>query len=191
MRKIEKKYDEALELLKKYNHEDFHIQHGVTVGACMKYFANLLGHGEEADYWELVGLLHDIDFEMYPEEHCHKCVELLESEGYDIEFIRSIQAHGYGMVCDVEPQHLMEKVLYTVDELTGIIGAYALMRPNKSTEGMEVKSLKKKFKDKKFAGGCDREVIKKGAENLGWEMDYLFENTIAAMQEYEARFPQQ
>lgn len=174
----------ALELLKKYNKEEFHLQHGLTVGGVMRYFARKLGY--DADYWGLVGLLHDIDFEQYPEEHCQKAPELLKEAGLDDSFIRSVCSHGYGMCSDIEPEHQMEKVLFAADELTGLIGAYALMRPSKSVEGMEVKSLKKKFKDKKFAAGCSRDVIRQGAEMLGWELDELFRETIAAMEAFEA-----
>jgi predicted hydrolase (HD superfamily) len=175
---------EAFELLKKYNKEDFHILHGETVEGVMRYFAEKLGHDPE--YWGLVGLLHDIDFEMWPEEHCVKCIELLKDAGIEDAMINSIVSHGWGMTGGtVEPTHEMEKVLFACDELTGLIGAAALMRPSKSVQDMEVKSLKKKFKDKKFAAGCDRDVIKQGAERLGWELDYLFEETILAMRTCE------
>lgn len=177
--------EEGLELLKEYNKEDFHLQHGKTVSSVMGYYAVKLGYEEEEDFWRLVGLLHDIDFEMWPEEHCKKAPELLKAAGLGDEFIHAVVSHGYGLVSDVEPEHEMEKVLFTVDELTGLIGAYALMRPEKNCQGMEVKSLKKKFKDKKFAAGCDRTVITAGAERLGWEMNDLFQDTIAAMQQYE------
>ena len=180
--------EQGLELLKKYNKEDFHIQHGQTVSSVMGYFANELGYSEEEDFWRMVGLLHDIDFEMWPDNHCIKAPELLSEAGFDEKFIHAVVCHGYGLVCDVKPEHEMEKVLYTVDELTGLIGAYALMRPDKNCQGMEVKSLKKKFKDKKFAAGCDREVIKSGAEILGWELGDLFEQTIKAMQQYETEW---
>lgn len=171
--------EEALTLLKKYNQEEFHIQHALTVEGTMRYFAEKLGHDPE--YWGMVGLLHDIDFEQYPEEHCIKAPELLKEAGLDDSFIRSVCSHGYGLCCDIEPEHEMEKVLFATDELTGLIGAYALMRPSKSVQGMEVKSLKKKFKDKKFAAGCSRDVIRQGAELLGWELDELFGETIQAM----------
>ena len=162
--------DEALELLKKYNKEEFHILHGETVGGCMKWFANDLGHGDEADYWEIVGILHDIDFEMWPDEHCVKAPELLKEAGVPDDMIHAICSHGYGLCCDVKPELEMEKVLFACDELTGLIGAAALMRPSKSCKDMELKSLKKKFKDKHFAAGCDRDVIRQGAEMLGWEI---------------------
>ncbi|TDP51388.1 hydrolase [Aminicella lysinilytica] len=173
--------DEALELLKKYNKEEFHILHGETVGGCMKWFANDLGHGDEADYWEIVGILHDIDFEMWPDEHCVKAPELLKEAGVPDDMIHAICSHGYGLCCDVKPELEMEKVLFACDELTGLIGAAALMRPSKSCKDMELKSLKKKFKDKHFAAGCDRDVIRQGAEMLGWELDDLMNKTLEAM----------
>lgn len=175
--------EDALTLLKQYNKEDFHIRHGLTVEAVMRYFAEKYGYDPE--YWGLVGLLHDIDFEMYPEEHCQKAPELLKDAGLDDDFIRSVCSHGYGLCSDIQPEHQMEKILFAVDELTGLIGAYALMRPSKSVQGMEIKSLKKKFKDKKFATGCSRDVIRQGAEMLGWELDELFGETICAMQQSE------
>ena len=178
--------DEALELLKKYNKEEFHILHGETVGGCMKWFANDLGHGDEADYWEVVGILHDIDFEMWPDEHCVKAPELLKEAGVPDDMIHAICSHGYGLCCDVKPELEMEKVLFAADELTGLIGAAALMRPSKSVQDMEVSSLKKKFKDKKFAAGCSRDVITQGAERLGWEPNVLFEKTLEAMRSCEA-----
>lgn len=175
--------DVGLELLKKYNHEEFHIQHALTVEGTMRYFAEKLGFDPE--YWGLVGLLHDIDFEQFPEEHCQKAPELLREGGLDEDFIHSVCSHGYGLCCDIEPTHQMEKVLFATDELTGLIGACALMRPSKSVQDMEVKSLKKKFKDKKFAAGCSRDVIRQGAEMLGWELDELFQETILAMRTCE------
>lgn len=186
MKKVSKNYEECLQLLKKFNIEEFHIQHGETVGHAMGFFAQKLGYEDEKDYWSAIGLLHDIDFEMWPEEHCQKCIEILQEAGFDNEFIDSIRSHGFGMVSDIEPKHEMEKVLYAVDELTGIIGAYALMRPSKNTQGMELKSLKKKFKDKKFAAGCNRDVIKNGADMLGWDLDKLLSDTILAVQDFEA-----
>lgn len=173
--------DEALELLKKYNKEEFHIQHGETVGGCMKWFAENLGYGDHADYWEIVGMLHDIDFEMWPDEHCIKAPELLKEGGVEDDMIYAICSHGYGLCCDVKPELEMEKVLFACDELTGLIGAAALMRPSKSCKDMELKSLKKKFKDKHFAAGCDRDVIKQGADMLGWELDKLMSDTLEAM----------
>lgn len=177
--------DEGLELLKKYNKEAFHIVHGQTVEGCMRYFANKLGYGDDADFWAMVGLLHDIDFEMWPEEHCVKAPELLRTAGFDDRFIHAVVSHGYGMTgADAKPEHEMEKVLFAVDELTGIIGAAALMRPSKSVSDMEPKSLKKKYKDKKFAAGCSRDVIAQGADMLGWELDKLLEDTLEAMKSF-------
>ena len=178
--------EEAFELLKKYNEEPFHIQHAETVEGTMRYFAEKLGYGDDVDFWGLVGLLHDIDFEMWPEEHCVKAPELLKEAGIEDDMIRAIVCHGWGMTgVDVAPEHEMEKVLFACDELTGLIGAAALMRPSKSVQDMEVKSLKKKFKDKKFAAGCSRDVIIQGAEMLGWELEKLFEETILAMRTCE------
>ena len=177
--------DEALELLRKYNQESFHIQHGLTVEKTMRWFANELGYGDEADYWAITGLLHDIDFEQYPEEHCVKAPELLREAGVGEDMIHSICSHGYGICCDVEPEHEMEKVLFAADELTGLIGAAALMRPSKSVQDMEVSSVKKKFKDKRFAAGCSRDTIREGAQRLGWELNDLFEKTLKAMQSCE------
>ena len=174
--------EEALELLKKYNKDEFHIHHGLMVEGTMRYFAEKLGHGEEADYWAMVGLLHDIDFELYPEEHCVKGVELFAAEDIDEGIMRSAMSHGWGLTGTAyQPEHIMEKILFAADELPGLIGAAAMMRPSKSVCDMEVSSLKKKFKDKKFAAGCSRDVIRQGAENLGWELDELFEKTIQAM----------
>lgn len=177
--------EEALELLKKYNKEPFHIQHALTVEGVMRWFANELGYGEEADYWSNTGLLHDIDFELYPEEHCQKAPGLLKEGGASEDMIHSVCSHGYGLCCDIRPEHEMEKVLFAVDELTGLIGAAALMRPSKSVMDMEAASVKKKFKDKKFAAGCSRDVIRQGAELLGWELTELFEKTILAMRSCE------
>ena len=176
---------EALMLLKKYNQEPFHIQHGLTVEGVMRWYANELGYGTEADYWATVGLLHDIDFELYPDEHCQKAPELLREGGASEDMIHAICSHGYGLCSDVKPEHEMEKVLFAVDELTGLIGAAALMRPSKSVMDMEVSSIKKKFKDKKFAAGCSRDVIRQGAEYLGWDLNDLFEKTILAMRTCE------
>ena len=176
---------EALELLRKYNQEPFHIQHGLTVEKTMRWFANELGYGDEADYWAITGLLHDIDFERYPEEHCVKAPELLREAGVGEDMIHSICSHGYGICCDVEPELEMEKVLFAADELTGLIGAAALMRPSKSVQDMEVSSVKKKFKDKRFAAGCSRDTIREGAQRLGWELNDLFEKTLKAMQSCE------
>lgn len=183
--------EEALTLLKKYNKELFHIQHALTVEGVMRWFADELGYKEEADYWAITGLLHDIDFELYPEEHCQKAPELLREGGASEDMIHSICSHGYGLCCDIEPEHEMEKVLFAVDELTGLIGAAALMRPSKSVMDMEASSVKKKFKDKRFAAGCSREVIRQGAERLGWDLNDLFEKTILAMRSCEEQIQEE
>ena len=178
--------EEAFALLRKYNKEPFHIQHALTVEGVMRWYAKELGYGEEEEYWGITGLLHDIDFEWYPEEHCKKAPELLREGGAGEDMIYSICSHGYGLCSDQEPKHEMEKVLFAAYELTGLIWSAALMRPSKSVMDMEVKSLKKKFKDKRFAAGCSREVISEGAERLGWELSELFEKTILAMRSCEA-----
>lgn len=183
--------EEALTLLKQYNKEPFHIQHGLTVEGVMRWYANELGYGEDADYWAITGLLHDIDFELYPEQHCQKAPELLREGGASEEMIRSVCSHGYGLCCDIKPEHEMEKVLFAVDELTGLIGAAALMRPSKSVEDMEASSVKKKFKDKRFAAGCSRDVIRQGAEMLGWDLNDLFEKTIFAMRTCEKQIQEE
>lgn len=177
--------EEALALLKKYNQEPFHMIHALTVESVMRWYARELGYGEEADFWGMAGLLHDIDFEKYPEEHCIQAPNLLKEIGAEDELIHAVCSHGYGITVDVEPVHEMEKVLFAADELTGLIGAAARMRPSKSVMDMEVSSLKKKFKDKKFAAGCSRDIIRTGAERLGWDLDVLFERTILAMREFE------
>ena len=177
--------EEALVLLKKYNQEPFHMIHALTVESVMRWYARELGYGEEADFWGMAGLLHDIDFEKYPEEHCIQAPNLLKEIGAEDELIHAVCSHGYGITVDVEPVHEMEKVLFAADELTGLIGAAARMRPSKSVMDMEVSSLKKKFKDKKFAAGCSRDIIRTGAERLGWDLDLLFERTILAMREFE------
>ena len=177
----------ALALLRKYNTEPFHLQHALTVEAVMGWYAQDLGYGEEADFWSAVGLLHDVDFEQWPEEHCKKAPELLAEIGCSEELIHAVCSHGYGLCSDVEPTHEMEKVLFAADELTGLIGAAARMRPSKSCSDMEVSSLKKKFKDKKCAAGCSRDVIKEGAARLGWDLETLMDKTIRAMRESEAR----
>lgn len=171
----------ALSGLMRYNHEPFHLQHALTVEGVMRWYAHELGYGEDADFWATVGLLHDIDFEMWPEEHCTRCVALLQDMGATEELLHAVCCHGYGLCSDVAPVHEMEKVLFAADELTGLIGAAARMRPSKSTTDMELSSLKKKFKDKKFAAGCSRDVIREGAGRLGWELDTLMERTIRAM----------
>lgn len=173
--------NDAFELLKEYNKESFHIRHALTVEGVMKYFAEKLGYGDEKEFWGIVGLLHDLDFEKYPEKHCIKSQEIMQEKGIDERIIRATASHCYGIHVDIKPEHEMEKVLFATDELTGLIGAAALMRPSKSVQDMEVKSVKKKFKDKKFAAGCSREIILKGAEMLGWELDKLIEETILAM----------
>ena len=178
--------DEALALLRRYNKEPFHLQHAFTVEGVMAWYARELGYGDQADFWAMVGLLHDIDFEQWPEEHCQKAPELLREAGASEALIHAVVSHAYGLCSDVAPEHEMEKVLFAADELTGLIGAAALMRPSRSVMDMEVSSLKKKFKDKKFAAGCSRDVIRQGAENLGWELDTLFDRTIQAMRSCEA-----
>ena len=178
--------EKALETLKQYNTEAFHIRHGLTVSAVMGWMAKELGHGDEEEFWAIAGLLHDVDFEKWPEEHCVKAPELLTAAGCTPELIHAVCAHGWGMTgTDAQPEQEMEKVLFACDELTGLIGAAALMRPSKSTKDMELKSLKKKYKDKKFAAGCSREVIVQGAELLGWELDDLLDRTLKAMAETE------
>lgn len=177
--------DKALELLKEHNKDPFHIQHALTVEAVMKWYAGELGFGEDAEYWGIVGLLHDIDFEEYPDQHCIKAPELLREAGVGEDMIHAVCSHGYGITVDIKPEHQMEKVLFAADELTGLIWAAALMRPSKSTKDMELKSLKKKYKSKGFAAGCSREVIEKGAELLGWDLDQLLDRTLEAMRQSE------
>ena len=178
---------EAWALLTKYNRDHFHLQHALKVEAVMRYFADTLGYADEADFWANVGLLHDLDFEQYPQEHCVKCQQLMREAGVDERTIRATASHGYGICVDIRPEHEMEKVLFAADELTGLIWAAALMRPSRSVQDMELKSLKKKFKDKKFAAGCSREVITRGAEQLGWELDTLLTRTLEAMRATEAQ----
>ncbi len=177
--------EEAMNLLREYNKEEFHILHSLTVEGVMRYFARELGYEAEEEYWGQVGLLHDIDFELYPEEHCKKAPELLRKGNVGEDMIYSICSHGYGICVDIEPKHEMEKVLFAADELTGIIWAAAKMRPSQSVDDMELSSLKKKFKDKKFAAGCSRDVIRDGAGMLGWELDDLLTKTILAMRSLE------
>ena len=179
-------YDEALSLLRTYNTEPFHITHALTVSKVMRRMAAELGYGDEADFWAVVGLLHDIDFERWPEEHCKKCVELLQQAGCDERLIHAVVCHGYGLCTDVAPEHEMEKVLFACDELTGLIGACAKMRPSGSITDMDLKSLKKKYKSKGFAAGCSREVIAQGAEMLGWALDDLLSRTLESMKPDEA-----
>jgi predicted hydrolase (HD superfamily) len=176
---------QALELLQKYNQESFHILHALTVEGCMKWYAKELGYDAEADYWGLVGLLHDVDFEKYPEEHCVKAPELLSEINAGSDLTHSVCSHGYGICSDVEPIHQMEKVLFACDEVTGLIGAAVKMRPSKSSHDLELSSLKKKFKDKRFAAGCSRDIIQRGADMLGWSLEELLEKTIFAMRSCE------
>lgn len=177
--------EQAMELLKKYNQEPFHILHALTVEGVMRWYAKEYGFGDEEDFWGIAGLLHDVDFEKFPEEHCKKAPELLAEIGAEEELVHAVVSHGYGLCSEVEPDHTMEKILFAADELTGLIGAAAKMRPSGSVMDMEVKSLKKKFKDKRFAAGCSRDVIRTGAERLGMELDELFEKTILAMRSCE------
>jgi len=177
--------EQAWEFLTQYNKEPFHLKHAVTVEGVMRYFANTLGHADEADLWALVGLLHDLDWELYPDQHCRKQQEMMREAGLDEVIIRATASHSWPHNIDIEPISEMEKVLYAIDELTGLIGAVALMRPSKSVCDMEVKSVKKKFKDKKFAAGCSREVIQRGADRLGWDLDKLIEDTILGMRTCE------
>ena len=179
---------EAWQLLKEYNKDHFHLQHAVTVEGVMRYFAEKLGYGSEADLWGIVGLLHDLDFEMYPDEHCIKEQEIMRERGIDERIIHAAASHGYALTVDIKPEHEMEKVLYAVDELTGLIGAAALMRPSKSVQDMEVSSVKKKYKSKSFAAGCSREVIERGAEMLGWELSDLIGQTILATRSREDQY---
>lgn len=179
--------EQALALLRTYNKEAFHLLHGLTVEGVMEWYAEELGYGDEKDFWGTVGLLHDIDFELYPEEHCLRAPQLLREGGAEEELIHAVVSHGYGIRVEVAPEHEMEKVLFAADELTGLIWAAAKMRPSKSTKDMELSSLKKKFKDKRFAEGCSRDVIRRGAEQLGWELDRLLEQTLFAMRACEDR----
>ncbi len=182
---------QAYELLCKYNHEPFHIQHALTVEAVMRWFAHDQGYGDDEEFWGQTGLLHDIDFELYPEQHCVKAPELLRDGGVGEDMIHAIVSHGCGICCDVEPVHQMEKVLFAVDELTGLIGAAVKMRPSQSASDLEVSSLKKKFKDKRFAAGCSRDVIREGAERLGWTLEELMEKTILAMRACETQIQEE
>ncbi len=180
--------DEAWALLTEFNQDHFHLKHAVTVEGVMRWYANELGYGDEADFWATVGLLHDLDFEQFPEQHCIKVQEIMRERGLDERLIHAVVSHGYGLTVDVKPEHLMEKVLYAADELTGLIGAVAIMRPSGSVADLEVKSVKKKFKTAKFAAGCSREVIQNGADMLGWELDKLIEQTILAMRSCEQAY---
>ena len=182
---------QALELLMKYNKEPFHLLHGLTVEGVMRWYAGEMGFGSEEEFWGIAGLLHDVDFEQYPEEHCKKAPELLSEIKAEEELVHAICSHGYGICSDVKPEHVMEKIMFAADELTGLIGAAARMRPSKSVMDLEVSSLKKKYKDKRFAAGCSRDVIATGAENLGWTLDELFEKTILAMRSCEDKINQE
>ena len=177
--------DAAWALLKEYNHEPFHLKHAQTVEGVMRYFAEKLGYGDEADFWGIVGLLHDLDFEQFPDQHCIKSQEIMRERGVDERIIRATASHGYGITVDIAPEHTMEKILFATDELTGLIGAVALMRPSKSVSDLELKSVKKKFKNLNFAAGCSREIIQKGADMLGWTLDDLIQETILAMRTLE------
>lgn len=177
--------EEAWTLLTEFNQEEFHLQHAQIVEKTMLYFAQKLGYGEEKDFWGLVGLLHDLDFEQYPDQHCIKSQEIMRERGIDERLIRATASHGYGITVDIQPEHEMEKVLYAVDELTGLIGAVVLMRPSKSVQDLEVKSVKKKFKTKGFAAGCDRDVIQRGADMLGWTLEELIQQTIDALRTFQ------
>lgn len=177
---------EAWELLCEYNQGEFHRKHGRIVGDVLRWYAQELGYGAEADFWESVGILHDLDFEQWPEQHCLKEQELLRQRGVDERLIHAVASHGYALTVEIQPEHEMEKVLYAADELTGLIGAVALMRPSKSVQDLEVKSVRKKYKDRKFAAGCSREVIERGAAMLGWELDTLIQRTILAMRSSSA-----
>ena len=174
-------YQEALDLLKEYNQGEFHLKHAYIVSDVMGWFADQLGYGEEKDFWSAVGLLHDLDFEQYPDQHCIKSQEIMRERGLDERLIHATASHGYGITVNIQPEHQMEKVLFATDELTGLIGAVAIMRPSKSVSDLEVKSVKKKYKDKKFAAGCSREVIQRGADMLGWTLEELIDQTIQAM----------
>ncbi len=182
---------QAMQLLREYNKEPFHLLHALTVEGVMRYYAKELGYSEQEDFWGIAGLLHDIDFEQFPEQHCSKAPELLRQGGASEELIHAVCSHGYGLVSEVKPEHEMEKVLFATDELTGLIGAAARMRPSGSVSDMELSSLKKKFKDKRFAAGCSRDVIRSGAEMLGWELDELLSRTILAMRSCEQSIAQQ
>lgn len=178
-------YEQAWEFLCEYNKEPFHLQHAKTVAWVMGWYANKLGYEQDAEFWKIVGLLHDLDFEQFPEEHCIKSQQIMQERGMDPAIIHATASHGYGLMVQIKPEHEMEKVLYAVDELTGLIGAAALIRPSKSCQDMDLKSLKKKYKSPAFAAGCSREIIAKGAEMLGWELDRLLSDTLEAMREYE------
>ena len=183
--------EQALALLRQYNEEPFHLRHALTVEAVMNWFARELGYGEEAAFWAQAGLLHDLDFERYPEEHCVKSQALMREAGVEESMIRAAASHGWGLVCDIKPEHEMEKILYAVDELTGLIGAVVLMRPSKSVQDLTLKSVKKKYKSKNFAAGCSREVIERGADQLGWPLEKLLTMTLQAMADSEDEINQE
>ncbi len=179
------KREEAWSLLTEYNQDEFHLKHGQIVEKTMIYFADKLGYGDEKEFWGIVGLLHDLDFERFPEKHCIKSQEIMRERGIDEKIIHAAASHGYAITVDIKPEHEMEKVLYAVDELTGLIGAVVLMRPSKSVQDLELKPVKKKFKAKGFAAGCNREVIQRGADMLGWTLDDLIQQTIEALKTFE------
>ncbi len=176
--------EEAWNLLTKYNKDQFHLEHAQVVEGVMKYFARKFGYAQEEEFWGNVGLLHDLDFELYPQEHCIKVQEIMRGAGIEERLIHAVASHGYGITVDIEPEHEMEKILYAVDELTGLIGAVVLMRPSKSVQDLEVKSVKKKFKSKGFAAACSREIIQSGADRLGWDLDRLIEETLEALKSF-------
>ncbi|MGN0292402.1 MAG: hydrolase [Lachnospiraceae bacterium] len=178
--------EEAWSLLTEFNQDAFHLEHAQIVEKTMRYFARDLGYGEEEDFWGIVGLLHDLDFEQFPDRHCIKSQEIMRERGIDERIIHATASHGYGITVDIRPEHEMEKVLFAVDELTGLIGAVVLMRPSKSVQDLEVKSVKKKFKSKGFAAGCSREVISRGAEMLGWTLEELIQKTLDALKTFQA-----
>ena len=177
--------EEAWELLTEYNQDQFHLLHAKTVENTMRYFARELGFADEEDFWGIVGLLHDLDFEKYPEEHCIKSQEIMKERGIDEKIIYATASHGYAITVDIKPEHEMEKILYAVDELTGLIGAVVLMRPSKSVQDLTLKSVKKKYKSKNFAAGCSREVIERGADMLGWTLEDLIQRTIDALKTFQ------
>jgi predicted hydrolase (HD superfamily) len=183
--------EKAWQLLRKYNQDPFHIQHALTVEGVMKWYAEDLGYGDNAEYWGIVGLLHDIDFEQYPDAHCLKAPDLLRDGGFGEDIVHAVCSHGYELTVDIKPEHVMEKVLYAVDELTGLIGAVTILRPSQSVQDLETKSVKKKFKSVNFAAGCSREVIEKGAAMLGWSLEDLIGKTILAMRSCETKITEE
>ena len=177
--------EEAWELLTEYNQDEFHLLHAQTVENTMRYFARELGFADEEDFWGIVGLLHDLDFEKYPKEHCIKSQEIMKERGIDKKIIHATASHGYAITVDIKPEHEMEKILYAVDELTGLIGAVVLMRPSNSVQDLTLKSVKKKYKSKNFAAGCSREVIERGADMLGWTLEDLIQRTIDSLKTFQ------